>query len=138
MNATQDATFFPQKRHTRKEWLAKFYDCEQECWYCQLPLTLETATKDHRTPTCRGGSDEISNIVPACLGCNQMKAWRTEAEFVEARPSLISTRARRIGCIDKPKPSVLSPEEANEPGLLKRIMSERDGMRASWAWRNPA
>jgi HNH endonuclease len=136
MSAEQDASFFPQKRHSRKEWLDKFHDCERQCHYCQAPLTIETATKDHLTPTCRGGSDGIENIVPACLACNQMKAWRTEAEFLEARHLLISTRERRIGGISKPKPSVLSPEEANEPGLLKKITGERE--QVSWAWRNPA
>ena len=138
MSSDQNASLFPQKRHTLKEWRAKFYQCDQRCHYCREPLTLATATKDHLTPTCRGGSDEIENIVPACLFCNQMKTWRTEAEFFEVRHLLISTKEKRIGCIAKPKPSVLSPEEANEPGLLKKLMRERDGIRTSWAWRNPA
>jgi 5-methylcytosine-specific restriction endonuclease McrA len=32
-------------------------------------------------PLCRGGSNEISNILPACRHCNRRKHRKTEEEF---------------------------------------------------------
>lgn len=42
------------------------------CWYCGQQLTKATATKDHKIPLCRGGS-EGRNKVDACLKCNGRK-----------------------------------------------------------------
>ena len=124
------------KRHSRRDWIQKLQECGCKCYYCEEPLTMETATKDHRTPTCREGSDGIENIVPACLRCNQMKSWRTEAEFLRAYPQL-AQKWEAIGRIPKPNYVLALEDRIAEPGLLKRIISKRDGMRTSWAWRNP-
>ena len=134
MIAEPDSRNYPQKRHTRDEWLAKFHQAGERCHFCEKPLTLATATKEHLTPRCRGGSDAIENVVPACWECNQMKLWRTEAEFLEERDRLLSTRRARIGGIPKPKPSMLSLEEKNEPGLLKTLVMERE-TKSTW-WRS--
>ena len=135
MNDSKNQRQNPQvvhKHHTREEWIWKFQTLGGKCHYCGVQLTAETVTKDHLTPTCRGGSDEISNVVPACMPCNSKKAWRTEAEFREVLPRL-STRSVTI---PNPKPCKLAPEETHEPGLLKKIVIERE--QVSWAWRNPA
>ena len=125
-----------RRNHTRQEWIAKMASHGLQCHYCECSLTTETVTKDHLTPTCRGGSDLIENIVPACLPCNQKKTWRTEAEFLAVRPFL-STGLGGTSFIKPPAPARLSLEERfNEPGLLKRVIGERE--RVSWAWRNPA
>jgi hypothetical protein len=128
-----------RRRHTRKEWIDKLVEHGLFCHYCKTELTAETLTKDHLTPTCRGGSSAIENMVPACLPCNQMKAWRTEDEFMSAR-AFLSTRRRGTSfnsCIPRPEPPKISYEERfNEPGLLKRLIGERE--QVSWAWRNPA
>jgi hypothetical protein len=76
--------------HTQRQWEGKFFRCSAECWYCRVPLTLAgndpaRATKDHLTPLSRGGSDAISNIVPACIDCNRLKGDMTEEEFRTAR-----------------------------------------------------
>ncbi len=76
-----------QVTHTERQWQNKFFGMGEKCYYCSARLTLKEATKDHRVPTCRGGSDSIKNIVPACAACNQKKGWRTEEEFRALPPS---------------------------------------------------
>ena len=148
----QDGT----KHRTKMEWLNKISVPNLACSYCDTPLTRETVTKDHRVPLCRGGLDTIANIVPACLPCNQSKTWRTEREFLREKYRL-STGAAIRGGKSKPKPFVkageityahtlhiLPPqfpmhtplEETDEPGLMLRLIKERDGG-VSWDWRNP-
>jgi 5-methylcytosine-specific restriction endonuclease McrA len=138
MKSPENQEDIPQRMHsshTRKEWLQKLFDHGTHCHYCEVSLTTETVTKDHLTPLCRGGSDTIDNIVPACLACNQTKAWRTEDEFLAVRPFL-STGKRARSYIRPCAPSMISLEERfNEPGLLKKVVGERE--RVSWAWRNP-
>lgn len=67
--------------HTTEQWMAK-RDAVGCCVYCGIsgPLTV-----DHATPLCRGGSNGIKNIVPACFACNSAKANRTAAEFIRER-----------------------------------------------------
>lgn len=126
--------FSKPKHHTRLQWVAKFR-AMPFCHYCEKPLTLLTATKDHLTPTCRGGSDLISNVVPACLECNQKKAWRTEGEYRTAQQA-ISTLWEKSRAISKARSGTSADERYNEPGLLKKVVTERE--KVSWAWRNPA
>jgi 5-methylcytosine-specific restriction endonuclease McrA len=49
-----------------------------ECTYCGDPAT----TRDHIVPRSRGGSDDPSNLTPACLGCNASKQDRTPDEWL--------------------------------------------------------
>lgn len=44
------------------------------CFYCDKPLTLNRSTFDHRIPVSKGGSNQVSNLVVACVPCNQEKA----------------------------------------------------------------
>ncbi len=145
-------------RHTREQWLKKLERHGMTCHFCAIPLTNEMLTKDHLTPLCRGGSDTIKNIVPACLPCNQSKAWRTEKEFELERVRLStaspSTRgnskskpygprgevnfAHTVFVSPPPFPICRSLEEEDEPGMTLRLIHERDGNGASWFWRNPA
>lgn len=49
----------------------KYYKCH----YCEgCNFTEEEITKDHKDPISKGGTDSVSNIVPACLKCNRDKA----------------------------------------------------------------
>lgn len=57
----------------------KKYD--NSCAYCGCPDTALTA--DHDVPLFRGGSNWISNILPACKTCNSRKGTKTAAEFME-------------------------------------------------------
>jgi 5-methylcytosine-specific restriction endonuclease McrA len=131
----QDTQEIAQEHHTAHEWQKKFFGMGACCYYCQKPLKLREASKDHLRPRCRGGSDVIRNIVPSCLVCNQMKAWRTESEFYAARPSF-AKKKQATRSIYKPNELISLEERVNEPGLLKRVVAERDG-NVSWFWRNP-
>lgn len=51
------------------------------CAKCGRRLTLEKTTIDHFMPKYRGGTDEISNLIPMCKHCNKQKGSRiVEAE----------------------------------------------------------
>lgn len=47
------------------------------CRYCG---STERLSIDHVVPRCRGGRDDASNLVVACLTCNSKKGGRTPAE----------------------------------------------------------
>ena len=61
-----------------EEWEELLRDYDGRCAYCGSTERIEA---DHRIPLCRGGSNEIGNIVPACRRCNRRKHRKTEAEF---------------------------------------------------------
>lgn len=43
------------------------------CHYCGCGLTMQTMTIDHVIPKSKVGSSAITNLVAACLTCNQEK-----------------------------------------------------------------
>jgi 5-methylcytosine-specific restriction endonuclease McrA len=67
---------------TSEEWRALLERYGNKCAYCGDTSNLEA---DHRTPICRGGSNNIENILPACRRCNRTKFSMTEQEFRERR-----------------------------------------------------
>lgn len=125
-----------KRGHSQRQWMAKFFKCGMRCHYCFKPLSLlegegvELATKDHLTPTSRGGSDEIKNIVPACTTCNTRKGTMTEEEFQIGIHKAISLCA----ALNAPyrKMSLAARDEPDIDILRKESES------VSWAWRNPA
>lgn len=52
-----------------------FY-CNQTIRFSQLRIDPGCATVDHFIPLALRGQDDISNVVLACIGCNQRKAAR--------------------------------------------------------------
>ena len=56
--------------HTDIEWLELKRRYGFGCAYCGSKTQL---TKDHVIPVSRGGTDDITNIVPACRSCNSSK-----------------------------------------------------------------
>jgi len=68
--------------HTVQQWLEKIELHAGCCFYCgeQKPLTV-----DHDVPITRGGSNDITNILPACLSCNSKKGVRTAREYLALR-----------------------------------------------------
>lgn len=65
--------------HTLQEWLDKCALLGNVCIYCGEARPLE---RDHQIPISRGGSNDITNIVPACRSCNRRKHAKTPDEFM--------------------------------------------------------
>jgi hypothetical protein len=65
---------------TYEEFKDKCVACDSRCVYCGQELPL---VPDHATPLSRGGSNDLSNIVPSCSHCNFRKGTLTYNEFVE-------------------------------------------------------
>ena len=77
------------------------------CWYCGGLVTPATPgrdwlvlypkrsrmVKEHTTPVCRGGRDDIKNYVPSCGPCNHAKGAFTVDEFR-------LWKGLRAGCLD--------------------------------------
>jgi 5-methylcytosine-specific restriction endonuclease McrA len=67
-------------RHTSKKLtlveLWKKYN--GECQGCYRHISLAEATRDHKTPLSKGGSNKRKNIQLMCFTCNQIKADRYE------------------------------------------------------------
>jgi len=60
----------------------------RHCAYCGVsgvPLNL-----DHVIPRARGGSNRPSNLVPACIPCNEDKGAKTAEEFLAGRPQVLA------------------------------------------------
>ena len=55
-----------------------------KCAYCKEPLTVKTATADHRWPRARRGGTTSRNIAAACMPCNQAKGSMSDIEVYRA------------------------------------------------------
>lgn len=56
------------------------------CYYCSALFgrrnTATARTIDHKTPQCRGGTDDLENLVYACRKCNNEKGNMTLSEYL--------------------------------------------------------
>jgi 5-methylcytosine-specific restriction endonuclease McrA len=68
--------------YTEAEWLQQFETYAGRCAYCREPAT----ERDHVMPLCRGGSNTIENIVPACRACNAQKGARSLVQWMRENP----------------------------------------------------
>lgn len=64
--------------HTLAERQEKFAQLGNACVYCGSAGRL---TVDHDVPLARGGTDDISNVLPSCRSCNSRKSTRTAQEY---------------------------------------------------------
>jgi hypothetical protein len=64
---------------TAQQWLALVEQHGSCCAYCAA--SSDRLEADHRTPLCRGGSNLIENILPACMNCNRRKHRKTDEEL---------------------------------------------------------
>ena len=80
--AYQQGTLF---QYEVREYLLE--QCEHRCVYCQatdVPLEVE-----HVVPRSKGGSNRISNLVLACVPCNQKKGSQDLALFLQKKPEVL-------------------------------------------------
>lgn len=66
-----------QSRDPRLSNKTLFERDENLCAYCSKTFRTKELTRDHVTPSSKGGRDVWENVVTACAGCNQYKADRT-------------------------------------------------------------
>jgi 5-methylcytosine-specific restriction endonuclease McrA len=72
--------------YERREYV--FEKFGRHCVYCgavDVPLNL-----DHVVPRSRGGSNRVSNLVPACIPCNTEKDAKPVEEFLAGHPALLA------------------------------------------------
>lgn len=56
-----------------------------KCFYCDDQLEIDAEWHiEHKHPKCKGGDNDLSNLVPACPSCNLKKHSKTAKEFLEA------------------------------------------------------
>ena len=75
----------------REYLLEKF---SRKCVYCgaeNVPLNI-----DHVIPRAKGGSDRVSNLVLACVKCNQKKGAKTVDEFLKGKPDTLKRIKREL------------------------------------------
>lgn len=64
--------------YTEDELQSLLHLYEYLCAYCRKAPYEHL---DHDTPISRGGTNDISNLLPSCATCNLKKGTRTGAEF---------------------------------------------------------
>lgn len=62
-------------------------NCSPTCRVCGCRIydkqgSLSSATIDHLTPRCQGGTDRPHNLLLVCAGCNHSKGGRTPVEWI--------------------------------------------------------
>lgn len=55
------------------------------CGYCRTPTPFDLIDADHVWPLSRGGSNDVTNIVPSCRECNRDKHTSTLTEWADDR-----------------------------------------------------
>ena len=53
------------------------------CGICGKPIDYEHMTVDHKIPLSKGGTNDFSNLQPACGTCNLLKSALTMPELME-------------------------------------------------------
>lgn len=53
------------------------------CWYCGDCIADGWFHVDHKVPRCKGGGDDIDNLLPSCPTCNMEKGAKDYEEYRE-------------------------------------------------------
>lgn len=75
-----------RKLPTKRNFLHRMW--KGKCPYCDRDLKRKELTIDHLYPKCRGGSNEINNLVPSCCKCNQGKGCKVLEDCVSPKKAL--------------------------------------------------
>lgn len=51
------------------------------CYYCGTHLTPKNASVDHIVPVSKYGTDDITNLIGACVSCNKRKKNHSMESF---------------------------------------------------------
>jgi len=89
-----------------EERIAIFERTDGRCYYCKKQLAYDNYGKigargswefDHKIPRSQGGSDEPSNLVAACVGCNRDKSDLSAVSYRRmTKPIRIERRNKAI------------------------------------------
>lgn len=72
--------------------LSVYNKCGGRCGYCGREITIKDMQVDHITPKAwQGGTDEPSNLMPTCRGCNHYKRCSNLEDF---RASMMTLHER--------------------------------------------
>lgn len=69
------------ERYTRLALLER----DKICVYCHKKLDEKTVTIDHIIPRSKGGTNDLSNLVACCKGCNGQKQDFLPLNFIMKR-----------------------------------------------------
>ena len=116
-----------KRRKLSKQEREKIYHmCNGHCAYCGCHLNYKDMQVDHVKPLRVGGSDDISNMLPACRSCNHYKAtldlekFRKYLYWIPARlnrdsiPFQVGARFGIVSYSDEPVKFYFEKEEENE------------------------
>lgn len=62
------------KKLSKEERMSIYKICNGRCAYCGCKIEYKDMQVDHVKPLRIGGTDEMSNMLPACRSCNHYKA----------------------------------------------------------------
>lgn len=83
----------PEAKKLWRRAIKEHFNCT--CVYCGETYDLQELTLDHVRPKTYGGKDIASNLVPACVKCNQDKgsnnwlSWMRDRFGITKREQLI-------------------------------------------------
>lgn len=63
-----------------------------KCFYCMEPTIISKFSVDHFVPKAEGGKDTWSNLVGACVECNNKKGCKAVDDFKQEIPVIIAKR----------------------------------------------
>ncbi len=87
-NRDERRSFCGFKRTYSSNLKEKLSSYGNKCFYCKCSFENGPSARgrwlswDHMNPISRGGRNELSNLVPCCLACNQRKHFSTAEEFL--------------------------------------------------------
>ena len=73
----------PEAKKLWRRAIKEHFNCT--CVYCGETYELSELTLDHVHPKTLGGEDITSNLVPACVKCNQAKGSNNWLSWMRAR-----------------------------------------------------
>lgn len=98
----------------RHQWQCLYCKQATHCGTCNPGLNERlAATRDHRIPRARGGSNSAKNLVLACFGCNQDKGSKLIEEALPDSYLTLAVVAERRATRQprrQPAPAVHTPQ----------------------------